>query len=232
MSDNRQQVALFDICDTLYYSNTSFDFVFFFLSQYSSDREKLARFRNLLNRKSLAFWKNIAVAKLTGHDAIRNSAFSLLKGVPKEKLYEAGARFVTMLSEQKAVNETHRLLRDYQDKGYRIILCSASIDPVVEHIAASLGVESFSSRLAYNAEGTCEGLLEKDLTGKKYEAVEHKLQGFDVTLAVVSDNKTDKSLMERAHDKHIVLYKESDKDFWASLNGSYINLNKQKYLYE
>jgi HAD superfamily phosphoserine phosphatase-like hydrolase len=231
MTNETKNIALFDVCDTLYYSNTTFDFIYFYVKNYSP--ENLPKFKRLLNKNSLGFWFNIALAKFLGNDVIRNRAVKMLKGVSKQELYKAGKEFTEVLTSQRKIEETHRLMEAYQGNGYQIVLCSASIDPVVHNIAADLDATYYCTMLGYDANDICTGIIVRDLTGKKYDALQHDM-GLDgvAQIAAVSDNSTDRPLLAMAHQKHIVVYQEADKDLWGGMDGSFILLKKRPYLYE
>ncbi len=231
MANEAKNIALFDVCDTLYYSNTTFDFIYYYLKTYKPG--SLVKFKRLLNRNSLGFWFNIAIAKFIGIDVIRNSAIKMLKGERKEDLYKAGKEFAKMLTSHKKIEETHRLMESYQGNGYRIILVSASIDPVVHSIAEELDSSYFSTLLDYDNNGICTGTILRDLTGKKYETIREQMGREGVQqIAAVSDNSTDRPLLAIAQQKHIVVYREADKDIWNGMDGSFILLKKRPYLYE
>ncbi|RYE25839.1 MAG: hypothetical protein EOP51_02670 [Sphingobacteriales bacterium] len=231
MANEAKNIALFDVCDTLYYSNTTFDFIFYYLKNHKPDN--LPKFKRLLNKGSFSFWFNIALAKFMGNDVIRNRAIKMLKGESKEALYKAGKDFTKMLTSQKKIEETHRLMESYQGNGYRIMLVSASIDPVVHNIAADLDAKYYSTTLGYDANGICTGVIARDLTGKKYETIQAQMELDGIEqIAAVSDNSSDRPMLAMAQQKHIVVYRETDKDVWGGMDGSFILLKKRPYLYE
>ncbi len=231
MAKEAKNIALFDVCDTLYYSNTTFDFIYFYIKNYRP--ENLPKFKRLLNKNSLGFWFNIALAKFLGNDVIRNRAVKMLKGVSKQELYKAGKEFTEVLTSQKKIEETHRLMEAYQGNGYQIVLCSASIDPVVHNIADELDAGYYCTMLGYDNKDICTGIIVRDLTGKKYDALQHDMGMAGIgEIAAVSDNSSDRPLLAMAQKKHIVVYQEADKDIWGGMDGSFILLKKRPYLYE
>ena len=86
-------VFVFDVCDTLFYSNTTFDFLHFVLAQRGTAAQR-ATLRALTARWSPLFVGLVVWQKITGGDPVKAAALGLLKGISKEELYALGRRFV------------------------------------------------------------------------------------------------------------------------------------------
>jgi phosphoserine phosphatase len=215
-------VFVFDVCDTLFYSNTTFDYLQFVLEQRQlSGRQQWLR---LLTKRwspaflGLSFWQ-----KLTGGDAIKAAALRLLTGIPKDELYSLGQRFLRDFLSTRKIARTHELLEQLANSSTRVILLSASLDPIIAALAAELKVEFVSSELDYDEKGCCTGRLRRELGGKKHHAL-RELVGADTTLrlAVATDNFTDRELVATVTCRYIVVHNTGAKQFWQDLTPQFI----------
>jgi phosphoserine phosphatase len=215
-------VFVFDVCDTLFYSNTTFDYLHFVLEQRQlSGRQYWLRL--LTKRWSPAFLCLSVWQKLTGGDAVKAAALQLLAGIPKDELYSLGQHFVKDFLGTRKIAQTHELLAGLTDSSIRVVLLSASLDPIIAALAAELKVEFVSSELAYDKQGCCTGRLRRELGGQKHHAL-RALLGTDTTLrlAVATDNFTDKELVATATCRYIVVHSAGAKQFWQDLTPQFI----------
>lgn len=217
-------VFVFDVCDTLFYSNTTFDFLRFVLEQQGS-RSKQTVLKALTTRWSPVFVGLYAWQKVVGGDPVKDVALRLLAGTSKAELYELGRRFVAEFLPTRRIGRTHELLAGLVRPQTRVLLLSASLDPVIAALAAALGnVEFVSSQLEYDAQGRCTGHLQRELTGQKQHAL-HQLLGAPtepIRLAVATDNFTDRELVTQAAVRYVVVHTAAAKQFWQELNPQFI----------
>ena len=210
-------IFVFDVCDTLFYSNTTFDYLGYVLAQKGwRGRQQLLR---LLTRRWSPAYLGLAVwQKLTGADASKAAALRLLTGLPKAELYDLGQRFLTEFLGERRIAPTHALLAGLAGTRPRVVLLSASLDPIVAAIAEALGVEFVSSELEYDAQERCTGRLRRELGGQKHHALA-ELTGPDsaLRLAVATDNFTDRELVARAASRYVVVHRPEAKRFWQDL---------------
>jgi len=217
-------VFVFDVCDTLFYSNTTFDFLRFVLAQRGSGGKQ-----NLLKLLS-AKWSPLFVGlvvwqKVAGGDPVKAVALHLLAGISRAELYELGRRFVAEFLPARRIARTHELLAGLAQTQTRVLLLSASLDPVIAALAEALGpVEFVSSQLEYDAQGICTGRLQQELTGRKQDALQKLLTGRTepLRLAVATDNFTDHGLVSQAAVRYVVVHNAAAKQFWQGLNPEFI----------
>lgn len=217
-------VFVFDVCDTLFYSNTTFDFLRFVLAQRGSTG-KQAVLKLVSAKWSPLFVGLVAWQKATGGDPVKAVALQLLAGIPRAELYELGRRFVAEFLPARRIARTHELLAGLAQTQTRVVLLSASLDPVIAALAAALGsIEFVSSRLEYDAQGICTGRLQQELTGQKQAALQTLLtnKGEPLRLAVATDNFTDHGLVSQAAIRYVVVHNAAAKQFWQGLNPEFI----------
>ena len=217
-------VFVFDVCDTLFYSNTTFDFLRFVLEQQGS-RGKQAVLKALTFRWSPLFVGLVVWQKAMGGDPVKAAALRLLAGTPQEELYELGRRFVAEFLPSRRIAQTHELLTSLGRARTRVLLLSASLDPIITALAAELGkMEFVSSQLEYDVQGRCTGRLQRELTGQKQDALRQLLgaPAETVRLAVATDNFTDRELVTQAAVRYVVVHNAAAKHFWQELNPHFI----------
>lgn len=197
---------VFDICGTIFKSNTTFDFLTFWLtprSRYYSFFDKL--------RKTF-IWKVInKITRTYLHvDITRIIALRFLKGYSRLQLSEGADMFYEsylMKHLNDNVVDTIKVLRI--NPSCNVLIASATIDVVAEVIARKMQINTwYSSELCY-VDGICQGKLSKDLLGKKNVFIQ-EIQNQTID-SVYTDDFTDIPLQKEARQKNIVVYTKTDK---------------------
>lgn len=191
-------MVLVDICGTLYQSNTTFDFLDFYLRMPSYRRfrriSKTVCWR-VLNR--LCLWA-------FGYDLTRRVALSFLKGKTREELGAAAACFFDEFLCHKENREVIDRVASLQ-KEDTVLLVSATLDFIAATIAARLGIEQFyASQPAYR-EGVCCGYLRTDLLCGKAAV----MRGIGIRPPyqwVITDNLSDLDLVREARSAWVIVY--------------------------
>ena len=217
-------VFVFDVCDTLFYSNTTFDFLRFVLQQQGATA-KQTLLKSLTTRWSPLFVGLAVWQKALGGDPIKAVALRLLAGTPKAELYALGRRFVAEFLPARRIARSHELLAGLAATTTRVILLSASLDPVIAALAEALGpIEFVSSQLEYDKHGHATGRLVRELTGQKQHALQQLVanQAEPVRLAVATDNFTDLELVTQAQVRYVVVHSAAAKQFWQKLDPQFI----------
>ena len=147
-----------------------------------------------------------------------------MKGYTRSKLQQYANQFYKEHLVKNKITETHQLLEKAIFENQKICLVSASIDSVVKEIALQLNICYKSSELKYE-NGVFTGKLSKELKGKKQEEIS-ALNSTGEDLIVVSDNFSDRALMEKATKRFAVIYKPEDLEYWKDLDPNFIKLFK------
>ena len=200
-------IAIIDICGTLYDSNTTFDFL-----RWRSPGKH--RFKRWVSTTLAAKAVNKASMVLTGFDLMRAWWVRELSGVTQQELQRSARAFAEEYLPGREITEVHQLIDGWREKGYRLVLVSATLDVLAEAIAARLGVEEVhSSQLVYE-DRVCKGTLKKDLLGRKSAVVDPLIRGYG-RVAVVTDNTSDWALLALSTEGYIV----SDREHLAFWEG-------------
>jgi Phosphoserine phosphatase len=209
-----QDLIVADICNTLYDSNTTFDFV-----RYCLDTGRLKK--SLLHKISGArnaplFWPLLVLQKLTGKDYHKQIAVSLFKGKKVEEVEEWTKSFYDNFLSKKIIPQTNELLKSFGKE--QIVLASSTIEPVARIIASRLGLQNYVATALEVSSGRYTGKILSELSGRKLEALKEKFMKDGRKLAVViSDNFSDKDLMLSSEKKYAVCYNEKQATFWKKI---------------
>lgn len=211
-----ENVWVFDVCGTLYRSNTTFDFLDYFFKEV--DLKKLKKLLEIRNRKRLVYWYRAILFRVFHIDRFRASAVRLLKGYNKTEIEQVAIRFLKDVLDRVKIAESFEILNDVKSANANVILASNSIEPVVKAIAERLGVDYISTSLE-EQNGKYTGAISEEMTGAKHI----KLKKSEVLeFNVVTDNRSDFHLVKKAKVKMVVIEKEADRKFWDKLKPEYI----------
>jgi len=217
------KLAVFDVCDTLYYSNTTHDFIRFVIELPESERIKRALF-SFLNSKSLPIrYLLILISVATGWDAPKAINLRFLRGMTADQMEVLADRFVNQFLKERKIAETNDLLLKFRNEGLRIVLCSSSIEPVVTAVARAAGItDQISSTLLYEQE-MFSGRIGEETVGKKLGFLRRAFPETEIEYAV-SDNKSDADLLSAAHRAIAVVHDPGKRSFWEKRRIEIIDL--------
>lgn len=202
------KVAVFDVCDTLYNVNTTFGF----LDSYFSGNSKYLFFRKISKLFPIKVL-NFFVYKMLKKDVIRFYGTSFLKGKSVEEIQRHSQTFVCTDLVSEIKNVTVSMMQMYRDDGYRIVLMSGSYAFIIEEVAAYFDTDSFYASKLNILNGNYTGRYDEDILLDKYELLKKEFKEID-ELIVVSDNKSDLTLMQAANNAFAICNKEKDLEFW------------------
>ena len=201
-------IVVFDVCGTLYNSNTTFDF----LDYHFAGNKKYKIFKKLRNN-FLIKAVNHVINKYFHIDWIRKVAIDFLKGVSVEEIALSAEKFVANELQTKKLNQTHELFNQYRGDGYKVILMSASLDFIIKEIHKQLDADDYYSTQLQVINNKYTGRVVIDQTSKKAHTLKQAYTTIS-DLVVVSDNLSDYTLVDMASQKHIICWKQKHHDFW------------------
>ena len=212
------KVAVFDVCGTLYDSNTTFDF----LDDYFKTDKKYQLFRRfskslsgkLLNYPFYRFFK---------YDIVRVIATGFLKGISEQELQLAMKAFVYEQLDSKIKKNIQSLLAEYKKEGFHIFLMSGSYSLIVEHVCSYFDADGFVASELEVVNSKCTGKYKTDQLFNK-KAILFETYPDITELIVVSDNRTDYELMKAADKGFAVCNKPKQIRFWQSKQLSHVEI--------
>lgn len=198
-----------DICGTLFYSNTTFDFIDYVNNSKKYQFVKKV-FLNYLARKS-----NAVLYHLFGIDLLKRVFISFLKDLSKDELLLKANEFYANYLNLHKIEDTFSIINEYRSKGYRLYLVSATLDVIAEKVGKELNADGvISSPLCYDSQLICKGKIKVDLLGRKFEYV-RKNKYYTGNMLVITDDYSDLELVKHAQIVYIVT-KEKNKHRWKS----------------
>ena len=213
-------VYIFDICGTLYKSNTTFDFLNWL---FDNDKKFLA-FKKIY---TTPIWKlfNKFLRVFFSIDLTRVLALRFLKGYDKNLLLEKAENFVIAFLNERKNTEVLDALKKLKADGAEVFIMSATIDVVALAIAKSLGVKNYKSSVLEYDKSICAGKLARDLLGRKDSYLENSM----TIAAVYTDDISDVNILEFAKEKNIILYKKTEKKWKRIIRKKKWKVNLIKY---
>lgn len=201
-----KKVLILDICDTLYYSNTTFDF-FGYLNE-----EKIKIILKLKNYKIVKII-NLICLKILQRDLVKEiCVYYILKGKSLKDIDKEVSKFyrkVLKLKEKKIILKT---VEKYQKLNFEVIIVSGTLEPIAKKIAKELGIERyFGSKLEVKKD-KYTGRIVIDMYIHKEQVIRNILKE-NKKLYLLTDNITDYNLIKYMERSFIVLNKKN-MSFW------------------
>lgn len=213
MEKNKEALYVFDVCGTLYHANTTYSF----LEYYFRDKDKV---KYWLIRILLSLPGKVIVVALSKIGIKADVRFFLIGLLKNQNVYEVeryANLFVSDELNSKRFLKTQSILKKAQEENKRVVLVSASLEPVIKAIADELKVnEYFASLLEKSEEGVYSGKLVHDLKEQKLTILERNSCFKESKFFVYTDNFDDIALIEFA-EKALVISKKRNLKKWESL---------------
>lgn len=201
------RIAIFDVCDTLYSTNTTFTFLDTYID---SKSYKLFRifsktfFGKVINYVFYKYFKN---------DIVRTIATKYLSNKTEIELQTLAEDFIVNHLMKYENKNIINMLEQYKSNDYKIIFMSGAYDFIIKEVATYFKVDTFYATKLELKDSKYTGRLSHDILLKKDELFKKDYKDFD-HLVVVSDNKTDLSLLNIANESFAICNKEKDLYFW------------------
>lgn len=212
---SRTNNILVDICWTLFYSNTTFDFLDFIIKDKSYFR--LRKFFSSYCGKAI----NLLIYKVLHYDCQRTLALKYLKGYHRSEILACAERFYNEYLIPRRIDEVWNLL----DKK-EIILISGTIDIIAQTIASHLGAKMYYASQLDFKDNICTGKY-CDFLLTKSNVLQH-YKHFDI----ITDNLTDIGLIQQSQLATVVIYNNQER--WDTLlknitNTTFIYADQSRY---
>lgn len=219
----REKLAVFDVCETLFYSNTTHDFIAFVVFQTENSSFSRVVFLLIFGKFSPLRYALIVSSIITGWDFARSIALRFLRGLSSDEMDNLADRFVTSFLVNAEITETQNLLNELRATSSLVVLCSSSIEPVVDAIGRNLGnIDVIGSKLEFEG-GVFSGRILDDTTGKKIDFLRRSYPDAEIEWAV-SDNVSDKDLLLAAEHPVAVVHNSKKLAFWKQFEVEIVDL--------
>lgn len=214
------RICVVDVCGTLVRDDTTLGLLRHHFAQYPSGRGLL--FRVMTARRSPVRLTFAAIEKVTGRHLLKHAVVRLLAGTPAPKLEKSAHSYASWLLQERRLPAVWQLLSNGLGID-SVVLASASLEPVVRQLALRMGVRYVASTLE-ERRGVLTGKYAKDLTGCKTQAIAEKYQGLlrSAPMYAISDNLSDRELLESASEAYVVLHRPSHRQRWSDIRAHFI----------
>jgi phosphoserine phosphatase len=211
----KNSIVFFDLCDTLYYSNTTFDFLDF----YFKDNSRYWFVRGLMNIKLVKIINKL-INKVFKIDLFRLIVVLFLRKKDVQDVKIKAKLFVNQLDDKK-IHISHVILQKALNANCKVYLVSASLDVVVEQFYNRLNFNKyFATSLGKNKNGTVfNGLFMNDLLGNKKEIIENLIRP-ETKSYFITDNKSDYNCKDLV-DYFTVISNNRNLNYWKKKNQIY-----------
>lgn len=220
------QFFVVDVCGTLVRDDTTLGLLRHHFARTGNRRGRLLALKLSTAKWSPARFFVAVLEKATGRHLLKHFLVGMLAGDREEALALSAREYAQELIKNRRVASVWtRLVPD--QVGDRIVLASASLEPVVKALAELLGARYVSSTLEHR-NGVLTGRYQDDLTGRKAEAIERKYgKGLLAKpFFAISDNLSDRDLLEKACCACVVLHRESHRERWNGMVADYVRVDE------
>ncbi|WP_066875152.1 HAD family hydrolase [Clostridium mediterraneense] len=202
-----EKILAVDLCNTLYDSNTTQDFL-----NYSFAEDK--KYLNIKRKNSSFMFKviNKFSNKLFKYDMSRALITQILKDKTDKEIRDLVDRFIDDFLSEKKIEKTHSIIEEYKKKGYKVIMISASYGFIAERIAEKLDIDGVISSKAELVDNKFTGKVEEDILYTKFLKFKNQFSKYN-ELVMITDNETDYSFVKETKKSYIVINKHN-KAFW------------------
>lgn len=219
-------VYVVDVCGTLVRDDTTLGLL---RQHFASDNQRRARyilFRAMTAHRSPLRLTFAVLEKLIGRHLLKHAVVRLLKGDKVESLERSAAAYSILLLKERRLPSVWQLLDTILPTD-RVVLASASLEPIVANLALAIGASHVASTLEHH-NGVLTGRYAADLTGNKEQALAKKYGPalLDGQVLAISDNFSDRSLLERASKAYVVLHHDSHRHRWSGLKATFLKVGE------
>lgn len=222
----RPQLLVVDVCGTLVRDDTTLGLLRHHFSRMRDRRTRVLALRALTARRSPLRVLVAVLEKFTGRHLLKRLLVGMLAGDREAEIDVSAREYAQALLENRRVTAVWERL-GLPHGAERIVLASASLEPVVKALAEALGTRYVASSLEAH-DGVLTGRYQADLTGKKEEAIARKYgpDVLEMPFGAFSDNLTDRDLMAKACSACVVLHRESHRERWNGMAAEYVRIDE------
>lgn len=204
----KDKIAVFDFCETLvpYQSAELYvDYVLQSCPTYYINRFYRFMYKLLRKFKIIRLLEHISNGKVTNKILYVNQ----IRHYTYQKLDLSAKQFYQNCIRPQLIQETIQALRDYQSKGYRIIIVSGGYDIYLKYFAADNGISAndvISTKLQFKDNrfiGKFDGI--DCMREAKVSLLENMIDRNNSYVIAFSDSETDIPLLKWADESYVVI---------------------------
>lgn len=219
-------IYIVDVCGTLVREDTTLGLLRHHFARIKSRPIRYMLFIAMTARLSPLRWVFVLTEKLTGKYLLKHLVVRMLVGDKVAALNQSANAYAVQLLLNRRVPSVSSMIDTPLLSG-RVLLASASLEPVVASLALLIGARYVASALE-EKNGLLTGRYAIDLTGRKEQALVDKF-GSGVLVGqvcAISDNFSDRPLLENADRAYVVLHRESHRKRWHGLDVIFLKVDE------
>ncbi|WP_067734344.1 haloacid dehalogenase-like hydrolase [Novosphingobium naphthalenivorans] len=210
-----------DVCHTLFDEDTTLGLL---RCHFTRTRRPLRRvFITMLSARTSPLRAALIVLERLGRRPLaKHLAVGLLSGDQASALGESAQSYAQTLLSDHRVPQVWEIFSQRAAKS-RVILASASLDPIIAALAREIGADHVASTLEERG-GRLTGRYAHDVTGRKREAIEARCgsEALSGRWIAISDNLSDAALLSGATQGYAVIRKPAHRERWAGFRGEIV----------
>lgn len=204
------KILIIDICDTIYDSNTTFDFLDYY---FKNDK----RYIFLLKLKKIKIFRilNSILLKVIKKDFLRIIfTYILLKKEEVSKINYEMEKFYNEFLKKRIKKESLKIIKTFKKNNEKLIIISGTYDFIAKKIAEKLDIEDYFGTVLEIKYKRYTGKILKDLFLKKENILKKIiLKNKEYNLYLLTDNKTD-YILTKYMIKSFIMITPKNKKFW------------------
>lgn len=215
-------VYIIDVCGTLVRDDTTLGLLQHHFAKGSFPKSFLIR--ALAARRSPIRLGFAVLEKFTRHQVLKHLALRMLTGESAAALERSAAEYADRLLAERRIRAVWEVLGK-KTGASRVILASSSLEPIVRQLAAKMNVEYVASSLQ-ETNGVLTGRYQRDLTGVKQDALARKynLNLNDSRVLMITDNLSDRPMLEAAAAAFVVLHRRAHRRRWSGMKATFLEI--------
>lgn len=216
--------CLVDLCGTIVREDTTLGFIRHYLKSTRPFSFSFFLFLSLTSRFSPLYCIFLVLEKLFRFQILKRLAVRFFAGASVESVNYHASVYASVLIPDRVIPDVWKVLCA-ESLDQQLVLCSASVEPIVAAVASRINVPYVGSRLQQE-NGRLTGRFAYDLTGCKHLALESKYGHLflEDLACVITDNLTDHALVASSPRAFVVLHRSTHLNRWQDVSASFIHL--------
>lgn len=186
-----KKLVIFDLDGTLFYGNSTFDFIRFVKKDDHTYMDFIKRYKymRIYNKICFLFFK---------YDWYKKKSVRFLQGYSKSELSMLAEQFYMEVLSKKKIEEVYGMIEYYRKKGYQIAIMSATLDIIADIAGSKLSVDYiYATPLVFNNDKMATGCYVNDLLHDKMNIFNQEIKDNFDEIIFYSDNKEDVKLLKQ-----------------------------------